>query len=67
MYFNAKGKNAIDVDGISRYGKNFIQNGEQLQDEILFMAGSKFNVVGYEEKINSQGQRYIEMILNEIP
>ena len=67
MYFNAKGKNAVDIDNISRYGKNFIELGGDLQEEALFMSGTKFKVTGFDEAISNEGVKYFKIIFTEIP
>ena len=67
MFFNSKGKYAVEIDGLSRYGKNFIDLGGDLQDEVLYISGAKFKVTGYLEDVSANGQKYVKIIFDEIP
>ncbi|GEM_PF-1578321 len=67
IFVNAKGKYGVDIDGISRYGKNFTELGGDLQSEVLYMSGAKFKVTEYVEDISTEGQKYVKMVWEEIP
>ena len=67
MFFNSKGKYAVEIDGLSRYGKNFIDLGGDLQNEVLYISGAKFKVTGYLEDVSANGQKYVKIIFDEIP
>ncbi|KAF5038786.1 ADP-ribosyltransferase exoenzyme [anaerobic digester metagenome] len=67
IFVNAKGKYGVDIDGISRYGRNFTELGGDLQREVLYMSGAKFKVTEYVEDVSAEGQKYIKMVWEEIP
>lgn len=67
IFVNAKGKYGVDIDNISRYGKNFAELGGDLQSEVLYMSGAKFKVTEFVDDISTEGQKFIKMVWEEIP
>ena len=50
-----------------RSERRYAERGGDLQDEVLFMSGTKFKVTGFDEVISNNGVKYFEITFTEIP
>lgn len=66
VIFYINSKTGVDIDAVSRYGPNFIQNKEVIQQEVLFSSGTPFNVLKYVEEIGEDGEPIVKIFLEEI-